>query len=84
MPMRTTVRLEEHLLAEAKAYAARENRTLTSLIEEGLRLAIMKSAAATRRKRIDLPLSRRRRGGTMPGVDLANSAGLLDLLEGRH
>ena len=82
MPLRTTVRLEESLLAEAKAQAARENRTLTSLIEEGLRLAISKPGATARRKKVELPVSSRG-GGTMPGVDLANSAGMLDLLEGR-
>ena len=81
MQSRTTVRLEEKLLAEAKLHAARENRTLTSLIEEGLRLAIVKPASPARPKRVDLPVSRRG-GGTMPGVDLTNTAGLLDLLEG--
>ena len=82
MSLRTTVRLEERLLTEAKAQAARENRTLTALIEEGLRLAISKPKTPARRKIVDLPVSRGG-GGTMPGVDLANSAGLLDLLEGR-
>jgi hypothetical protein len=81
MPLRTTVRLEERLLSEAKAVAARENRTLTSLIEEGLRLAISKPDATARRKKVSLPVSRCS-GGTMPGVDLSNSAELLDLLEG--
>ena len=35
--MRTTVRLPEELLTRAKARAARDNTTLTSLIEKGLR-----------------------------------------------
>ena len=34
--MRTTIRLNENLLERAKARAAAEGRTLTSLIEEGL------------------------------------------------
>jgi hypothetical protein len=38
MPERTTVRLPEDLIARAKRKAAAEGRTLTSLIEDGLRL----------------------------------------------
>jgi hypothetical protein len=83
MASRTTVRLEESLLAEAKALAARQSKTLTSLIEDGLRLAISKHQAHARRRNLDLPVSRRG-GGTMPGVDLANSAEVLDLLETRR
>jgi hypothetical protein len=37
---RTTVRLPEELLRRAKRKAAEEGRTLTSLIEDGLRLRI--------------------------------------------
>lgn len=82
MPQRTTVRLEGNLLAEAKAQAARQNRTLTSLIEEGLSLVLSKPHQTERRKKVTLPVSRRG-GGTLPGVDLANSTELLDLIEGR-
>ena len=35
--MRTTVRLDDDLLREAKRVAAEEGRTLTSLLEDGLR-----------------------------------------------
>jgi predicted DNA binding CopG/RHH family protein len=38
--MRTTVRLRDDLLERAKKRAAEEGRTLTSLIEEGLTLAL--------------------------------------------
>jgi predicted DNA binding CopG/RHH family protein len=38
MAERTTVRLPEDLVARAKRKAAAEGRTLTSLIEDGLRL----------------------------------------------
>lgn len=38
--MRTTINLPGALLEEAKAKAKRENRTLTSLIEEGLRTVL--------------------------------------------
>ena len=82
MQLRTTVRVEESLLEQAKAQAARQNQTLTSLIEEGLRLVISKASSATPRKEVVLPVSGQG-GGTMPGVDLSDSAGLLDILEGR-
>jgi hypothetical protein len=82
MQLRTTVRLEENLLEEAKAQASRQSRTLTSLIEEGLRLAIVSSQIPAHRKKVVLPVSRCG-GGTMPGVDINNSAELLDILEGR-
>ncbi len=82
MPLRTTVRLEESLLEQAKAEAARRNKTLTAMIEEGLRLALANPPAPARQKKLTLPVSRRG-GGTMPGVDISNSADLLDILEGR-
>jgi hypothetical protein len=82
MQLRTTVRLDESLLEEAKAQAARQKKTLTSMIEEGLRLVIANSPTSQHRKKVVLPVSRAG-GGLMPGVDLNNSADLLDILEGR-
>lgn len=38
--MRTTLNLNNDLLAEAKAFAAREHLSLTRLIEEGLALRL--------------------------------------------
>lgn len=81
--MRTTVRLEEALLRRAKAEAARRGETLTALIERGLRLALAGSRRPAPRPRIKLPVSRAT-GGTRPGVDVDDSAALLDLLEGRR
>jgi hypothetical protein len=81
MQLRTTVRLEESLLEEAKAHAARQDKTLTSLIEEGLRLVIAKSRTPAPRKKVVLPVSRSG-GGPMPGVNINHSAELLDILEG--
>ena len=82
MPVRTMVRLDERLLEQAKAEAARRNKTLTAMIEEGMRLALASPPTPVRRKKATLPLSRRG-GGTMPGVDIGNSADLLDILDGR-
>jgi hypothetical protein len=38
--MRTTIRLRDDLLKPAKKRAAEENRTLTSLVEEGVALVL--------------------------------------------
>jgi hypothetical protein len=81
--MRTTVRLHEALLRQAKDEASRRGETLTALIERGLRLVLAQPSRGARRPRIRLPVSRAA-GGTRPGVDLDNSVMLLDVLEGRR
>ena len=80
--MRTTVRLNENLLRQVKRVAHERGETMTSLIEQGLRHVVAESAASHRRKRVKLPVSREG-GGVAPGVDLDNSAALLDKMEGR-
>ena len=80
--MRTTIRLDEGLLRQAKAEAARRKETVTVLIERGLRLILARSGKAPRRARVSLPVSRAT-GGTRPGIDLNDSSGLLDRLDGR-
>jgi hypothetical protein len=66
--MRTIIRLPEDLLRRAKRKAAAENRTLTSLIEEGLRL-VLDEPKSGKARRVLLPVSKAT-GGLMPGVDL--------------
>lgn len=65
---RTTVRLPEDLLRRARKKAAADDRTLTSMIEEGLRLVVTgaraPAPAAPRYARIS-----RETGGPAPGVD---------------
>ncbi len=80
--MRTTIRLDDGLLQQAKAEARQRHKTLTSLIEEGLRLVLVSERRIARRKKVVLPVSRER-GGVLPGVDLDNGGGLLDRMEGR-
>ena len=81
--MRTTIRLDDSLLQQAKEAAEQRGETLTALIEQGLRLLLAGSRRRHRRKRLKLPVSRVG-GGTLPGVDLSNSAALLDRMEGRR
>ena len=68
---RTTVRLPEDLLNKARRKAAAEGRTLTSLIEDGLRAVLNESPRPAKRKRITPRISKAT-GGLMPGVDLTN------------
>lgn len=68
MTERTTVRLPEELLARAKRKAAAEGRTLTSLIEDGLRRVVSETAAKPKKRRVSLPVSKAT-GGLMPGFE---------------
>ena len=79
--MRTTVRLDDGLLTKAKQEARRRGETLTSLMERGLRLAMAGSRRTATLSAPRLPVSSAT-GGTLPGVDLDNSADLLDRLDG--
>jgi hypothetical protein len=81
--MRTTVRLDDALLEQAKREAERRGETLTSLIERGLRLALARPEKRPDRPHVELPVCREG-GGTLPGVDLDDSAALLDIVEGRR
>jgi hypothetical protein len=80
--MRTTIRLDDALLESAKREAARRGETLTTLIEKGVRLVLAQHPAPRRRSRVVLPVSRAG-GGVRSGVDLNDSAALLDLMDGR-
>jgi hypothetical protein len=66
MTDRTTVRLPGELLLQAKRKAAAESRTLTSLIEEGLRRVVTEPGKGARRDQVVLPVSTAR-GGFAPG-----------------
>lgn len=81
--MRTTVRLDDALLDRAKREARRRGETLTALIERGLRLVLARPEPRRTRQRVAVPVCPAR-GGTLPGVDLDDSAALLDLVEGRR
>ena len=76
---RTTIRLDEQLLRDAKKLAAETGRTLTAVIEDALRVALARRAPPTKDEHWEIPTFGM--GGLMPGVDLDNSAALLDLME---
>jgi hypothetical protein len=75
---RTTVRLPEDLLNRAKRKAAAEGRTLTSLIEDGLRLVVADTGKAGQAKRVQPRISKAT-GGLMPGIDLADLSALQEM-----
>jgi hypothetical protein len=74
MAERTTVRLPEELIKRAKRKAAAEGRTLTALIEEGLRLVVIEKPKA-KAKRVS-PRTSDATGGPWPGIDISDSAAL--------
>jgi len=76
--MRTTIRLDDHLLAEAKQRAARSGLTLTAVIEQALRESFSRRE---RREKKPVTLPTWGEGWVLPGVDLDDSAALLDLME---
>ena len=80
--MRTTVRLEEGLLQRARQEAERRGVTLTSLLEQGLQLALRRPMKRSKRAIVTLPACGAG-GGIRAGIDLNDSATLLDRLDDR-
>ena len=66
--MRTTVRIDDEVLAEAKLYAAQTGRTLSSLVEEGLRRLVPRGERRARSERVELLTGGE--GGLRPGVKI--------------
>jgi hypothetical protein len=79
MAMKTTLDLNDQLLADAKALAAQQRTSLTRLIEEGLQLRLRAKAASAKKGRVRLPVFRGR-GGLVTGVDPLSNKALLDAL----
>jgi hypothetical protein len=82
--MRTTILLPDALYRETKAAAAASGRTVTSLVADALRERLARRTPAKKRpSRARLPVYRGK-GGVRPGVDLDDSAALLDVMDGRE
>ena len=79
--MRTTIRLDDALLIEAKRYAAESNQTLTAVIDTALRLLLIQRKRPDTRPPVKLTTTGGK--GLRHGVDLDDSASLLDLMDDR-
>jgi hypothetical protein len=77
--MRTTISIDDQLFAELKKTAAVEGRTLASVIEDALRESLARRCDQVEREPVRLPTFRG--DGLMPGVDLDDSAGLLNIMD---
>lgn len=77
--MRTTIRLDDDLLSQAKVFAAAQHRSLTSVIEDALRELLQRQRQVREQERISLPSING--NGIQPGVDLDDTASLLDLMD---
>lgn len=78
--MKTTLDLNDQLLANAKALAAQQRTSLTRLIEEGLQLRLRANATGQARKRTRLPVFNGR-GGLVAGIDPRSNKALLEALD---
>lgn len=76
--MRTTLNLDDDLVARAKALAARRGRTLTSLMEDALRAVLEREGKPAKRSAVELPIGS---GQLRPGVSLNDNVSLRDLMD---
>ncbi|MGV9797883.1 type II toxin-antitoxin system VapB family antitoxin [Mycobacterium sp. NPDC003449] len=76
--MRTTVNIDDHLLAEAKILAARTSRSLGSVVEDALRAMLTRVGDENHTPTFRLPTHGS--GGLRPGVDLDDKEALAEIL----
>ena len=77
--MKTTLDINDQLLADAKALAAQQRTSLTRVIEEGLKLRLRARAASAKQRRVRLPVFKGR-GGLVAGVDPLSNQAMLEAL----
>jgi hypothetical protein len=75
--MRTTVAIDDRLLAAAKATARESGQTLGEFVEESLRLRLAKRSATTGPR---IPVFTQGTG-LRPGVDASSNRSLFDALD---
>jgi hypothetical protein len=78
--MKTTLLLDDEVHHQAKQASARLGIPLTRYIEEAIRFRISTESARRGEPVRKLPVCKKK-GGLRPGIDLDNSAELLDLLD---
>ena len=80
--MRTTIHLPDALLDQARRRALETGTTLTGVIEDALRESL--ASKRTRKKASPVRLTTFGGKGLRPGVDLDDTAALLDVMEESH
>jgi len=75
--MKTTLDINDELLIKAKAASARERKSLTALIEEGLRLRLRR-AGSGKPFRPNAPAIHQGKGGLVRGVNPLSNRSLFD------
>jgi len=78
--MRTTITIDDHLLTAAKRRAAETHQTLSQVVEEAVRAALMPPARDVKPFHLRWPTAA---GGPLPGVDVADRNDLYERMEGR-
>jgi hypothetical protein len=78
MAVKTTLNLDERLLARAKALALREGTTLTAIVEESLRARLAPRPRTGKPGEFDLPSVS---GTAPPNVDITDREALFDVLD---
>jgi hypothetical protein len=76
--MRTTVNIDDHLLAEAKVLAAKTSKPLGTILDDALRAMLRSNARAGARPEFVLPTHGK--GGLQPGVDLDDREAVAELM----
>ncbi len=76
--MRTTISIDEELLAKAREYAARKRRSLSAFIEDALREVMARRRSTRPGRKVRLKVVK---GARVPGVDYDSFAALMELTE---
>jgi Arc/MetJ family transcription regulator len=79
--MRTTITIGDDLLKQARQAALKRSCTLSTIVEEALRKALAASVPPSSSRPTRLVTFRGR--GLREGLDLDDSVGLLDTMDGR-
>ena len=86
--MKTTLDLNDALLASAKSLAARQRSSLTRLIEEGLELRLRAGTTSNGAKKKRVPLlpvyavKGKGKGGLVAGLDPSSNKAMLKAVDG--
>ncbi len=76
--MKTTIELDDRILARAKRFAAQQGTTLRAVVEDALRARLAPRPKSPERYRFAPPTVR---GSEQPAVDVADRNALYDLLD---